>query len=463
MAASLENQIATQRIDLIKAASDLDAAVVCRTSLENKIEILNQTVIDQTDRAKIPSLQERFEEMELIVVELARRAESAETSLSLLIDSGTKQHEVLEERIMPSESAPSHPSTAASIHQIGDFNSDFNGLAESQRYSSNPTRSKVEFNVFPSVGSEGISSESCDQDLASSEYYRSINSRQTYTEDLSANRHKEKFLFPHESVGHRRVTGTDNGVTKKSSAGRKFIKASSKSKSIGSTSTASKVKSCPHMIDSRGKDCNASRTAVELSTPRTASQSRNASLGSDYGNYIREVKSVLPSNSMKKCTPSVLREKNSSLGHKSRSIPRFESSPSPARDPHRQRHSNATRNVVETKKTSTKHYDLGRGDGAPMINLAAFHTRQASPYRSRSAAPSTVLERYISTPIMKSSARGAATTPSVIERAGRHKLQVWITTYSNVSLKETSNFRFVRLFVSQVTIPSGYAAFPFRV
>ena len=384
-------------------------------------------MIDQTDRAKIPSLQERFEEMEVIVVELARRAESAETSLSLLIDSGTKQHEVLEERIMPSESAPSHPSTAASIHQIGDFNSDFNGLAESQRYSSNPTRSKVEFHVFPSVGSEGISTGSCDQDLASSEYYRSINSRQNYTEDLSAIRKKEEFMFPHGSVGHRRVTGTDNGVTKKSPAVRKLVKASSKSKSLKSTSTASRVKSCPHMIDSRGKDCNASRTATEL-TPRTASQSRNGSLGSDYGHYIREVKSTQPNNSTKKCTPSVLREKNSSLGHKSRSVPRFESSPSPARDPQRQRHSNATRNLVETRKPSTKHYDLGRGDGAPMINLASLHPRQASPYRSRTAASSTVLERYISTPIIKPSARGAATTPSVIERAGRHKLQVRITT-----------------------------------
>ena len=419
-----------------------------RASLENKIDILNQTVIDQTDRARIPSLQGRFEEMEVIVVELARRAESAETSLSLLIDAGTKQHEVLEGRVMPSESAPSHPSTAAPIHQIGDFNSDYNGLAQSQRYSSNTTRSKVEFNVFPPDGPEGISIESCDKDSTSSEFYRSINSRQAYKENLSAIRNKAEFMFPHESVGQRRVTGTVNGVTKKSSAVRKLVKATSKSKSIGSTITAPKVKSCPHKIDSRVKDCNASRTAIEL-TPRTISRSRNVSLGSDYGNYIREEKSALPKNSMKKCTPSVLREKNRPLGHKSRSVPGFESSPSPSMDTQRQRNSNATRNLVETRKPSTKHYDLGRGDGAPMINLATFHPRQqASPYRSRSAAPSTVLERYISTPIMKSSARGAATTPSVIERAGRHELQVRITTYSNVTMKKTSNFCFVHLFVS---------------
>ena len=392
-------------------------------------------MIDQTERARIPSLQERFEEMELIVVELARRAESAEASLSLLIDSGTKQHEVLEGQIMPSESAPPHPSTAAPIHQIGDFNSDCNGLAQSQRYSSNTTRSKVEFNVFPPDGPEGISTESCDKDLALSEFYRSINSRQAYTEILSANRNKAELMSPHEGVGHRRVTGTDNGVTKKSPAVRKLVKATSKSKSIGSTITASKVKSCPPKIDSMGKDCDTSRTAIEL-TPRTISHRRNVSLGSDYGNYIREVKSALPNNSMKKCTPSVLREKNRPLGHKSRSVPRFESSPSPSMDTQRQRNSNATRNLVETRKSSTKHYDLGRGDGAPMINLATFHPRQqASPYRSRSAAPSSVLERYISTPIMKSSARGATTTPSVIERAGRHKLQVRITTYSNVTMK----------------------------
>ena len=100
------------------------------------------------------------------------------------------------------------------------------------------------------------------------------------------------------------------------------------------------------------------------------------------------------------------------------------------RDTPRQKSSSVKMNLTGTRNSSTLYYDLGRGESAPTINLATFHPRQASPYRPRSAVSSTALDSYISTPFMNSPARGAATTPTVTERAGRHKLQVGVIIFS---------------------------------
>ena len=421
LVASLEKQIATQRSDLINAASNLESAAVYRTSLEDKIEILNQTVTDQTDQARIPSLQERFEEMEMIVVELARRAESAETSLSLLIDLGTKQHEVQDGRIIPSESAQSHPFSAAPIFQIGELNSDSDGFPESQRYSDISSRSKAEFRVFPPVGPMGITSVSSDENVTSSDFHLSITSRQEYADNPSMVRHEEEYFDSHEIVGHSTVTGTDNkGVMKKSSGARKSLKAFSKS-----SSTIITEKPCPHSMKSREIKSNASRSTIDF-TPTTVSRSRNVSLGSEYGSYIREVQRTLPNYPVMKCTPSILREKSNFTGLKSQSARGYQSSSSSkVRDsPQGQNNSGAAKNLTRTRNPSTLYYDLSRGEGAPTINSATFHQRQASPYRPRNVASSIKVENYTSTPSMKLSTRGATTTPTVIKRAGRHKLQV---------------------------------------
>lgn len=359
-------------------------------------------------------------------MELARRAESAENSLSLLIDSGTKQLEVRDGRIMPSESATLHPLRSTSAPSTSELNSDFNGSTESQRSSSAhvPTRPKVDFKVFPPVGSEGMSYELGSEDITSSDFHRSINSRQEYADKLSMIRHKDEYLYPHENISHSTVTDIDNRGMKKSSGARKSVKTNTKSKSTGSKSTVLKEKTCPNAVKGRAKNISAPRNIVDL-TPRTASQSRNVSLGSEYGSYIREVKSALPNNPVTKCTSSILREKNKSLGRKSPFVQGYKSpSVSKVRDPPKQKISSVTKNLTGTRNTSTLYYDSGRGEGATTINLATFHPRQPSPYRPSSAASS-----YMSTPLMKSSARGAATTPAVSDRAGRHKLQVRITIF----------------------------------
>jgi hypothetical protein len=397
-------------------------------TLEDRIEVLNQTAAEQTEQAKIPSLQERFEEMEVIVVELARRAESAENSLSLLIDSGTKQFEVPDGCIMPSESASSHPLRSTSAPSTSKLNSDFNGLAESRRCSNVlvPTRPKVDFKVFPPVGSDGMSSELAGEDVISSDFHRSMNSRQEYTDNLSMIRHNDEYLYPHENISHSTVTDIDNSGMKKSSGARKLVKTNTKSKSTGSKSMVLKEKTCPNTVKGKAKSFSVPRNVVDL-TPRTASQSRNVSLGSEYGSYIREAKSTLPNNPVTKCNSSIRREKNKSLGRKSQFVQGYQSpSVSKVRDPSKQKISGVTKNLTGTRNTSTLYYDSGRGDGASTINLATFHPRQPSPYRPSSAASS-----YISIPLMKSSARGAATTPAVTERerAGRHKLQVRIIIF----------------------------------
>ena len=90
---ALEKQISSQRSDLAVAGTDLQAAAVHRTSLERRIE-------DLTRRASAPdsaalahaasssSLQARFDEMESIAVELTHRAESAESTLKMLMAAG---------------------------------------------------------------------------------------------------------------------------------------------------------------------------------------------------------------------------------------------------------------------------------------------------------------------------------------------------------------------------------------
>jgi hypothetical protein len=408
--------------------------------------------------------------MEVIVVELARRAESAETSLSLLIDSRTKQFEVPDGCIMPYESATSHPLRSTSASSTSELNSDFNGLAESQRCSSVhvPTRPKVDFKVFPPVGSEGMSYELGGEDVTSSDFHRSMNSRQEYTDNISMIRHKDKYLYPHENISHSTVTDIDNRGMKKSSGARKSVKTNTKSKSTGSKCAVLKEKTCPNTVKGKAKIVSAPRNVVDL-TPRTASQSRNVSLGSEYGSCIREVKSALPNNPVTKCTSSTLREKNKSLRRKSQFVQGYQSpSVSKVRDPQRQKIFNVTKNLTGTRNTSTLYYDSGRGEGATTINLATFHPRQPSPYRPCSAASS-----YISTPIMKSSARGAATTPAVTERAGRHKLQVRTTIFYTFhivfSIRSTkcvhhlcNLFYLYTSVVLQVTIPSGFAPSPFR-
>lgn len=424
--ASLQKQVAIQRNEFIKAASDLETAAIHRATSEDRTEVLNRTAAEQTNQAKIPSLQERFEEMEVIVVELARRAESAETSLSLLIDSGTKQFEVPDGRIMPSESAASYPLRSTSAPSTSELNSDFNRMTESERCSNVhvPTRPKVDFKVFPPVGSDGLSYESGGEDITSSDFHRSMNSRQEYTDNLSMIKHKDKHLHPHENVSHSTVTDIDNRGMKKSSGARILVKANSKSKITGSKSTVLREKTCPNTVKGKAKIVSAPRNIVDL-TPRTSSQSRNVSLGSEYGSYIRDVKSAHPNNPVTKCTSSMLQEKNRSLGRKSPFVQGYQSpSVSKGRDPPKQKNSSSTKNLTGTRNASTLYYDLGRGEGAATINLATFHPRQLSLYRPSSAASS-----YISTPRMKTSARGAATTPAVSDRSGRHKLQVRITIF----------------------------------
>jgi hypothetical protein len=364
--------------------------------------------------------------MEVIVVELARRAESAENSLSLLIDSGTKPFEVADGCIMPSESATSHPLRSTSAPSTSELNSDFKGLTESQR-SSNvhvPTRPKVDFKVFPPVGSEGMSYELGGEDITSSDFHRSMNSRQEYTDNLSMIRHKDEYLYPHENISHSTVTDIDSRGMKKSSGARKSVKTNTKSMSTGSKCTVLKEKTCPNTVKGKAKIVSAPRNLVDL-IPRTASQSRNVSLGSEYGSYTRIVKSALPNNPVTKCTSSTQRERNKSFGRKSQFVQGYQSSSvSIVRDPPKQKISGVTKNLTGTRNTSTRYYDSGRGEGAATINLATFHPRQPSPYRPSSAASS-----YISTLLLKSSARGAATTPAVTERPGRHKLQVRITIF----------------------------------
>ena len=359
-------------------------------------------------------------------MELARRAESAETSLSLLIDSGTKQFEEPDGRIMPYELAASNPLRSTSAPSTSELNSDFNGLTEFKRCSNVhvPTRPKVDFKVFPAVGSEGMSYELDGEDITSSDFNRSMNSRQEYIDNLSMIRHKDEYLYPHENISHSTVTDIDNRGMKKSSGAKKSVKTNTKSRSMGSKSTVLKEKTCTNTVKGKAKNVSAPHNIVDV-TSRTASQSRNVSLGSEYGSYIREIKSALPNNHVTKCTSSILREKNKSFGRKSQSVQGYQSpSVNKVRDPPKQKISSSTKNLTGTRNTSTLYYDSGRGEGATTINLATFHPRQASPFRPSSAASS-----YISTPLMKSSARGAATTPAGSDRAGRHKLQVRIIIF----------------------------------